>query len=74
MTSLIRMRKTGASYAHAERLQRAITAWARAAGQGGRGLLSFFPCALTLQEKRPKNRLKQKAGKQGQRKEGNLLK
>ena len=68
------MSKTGANYAHVERLQHAVAARARAAGCGGRGLPSFFPCALTLQEKRPKKTSETKGGQRGQRKEGNLLK
>lgn len=71
--------KTGANYAHAEQVQCAVPACARAAGGAGR---VCWLCALTLQEKCPKTHWKQKTGSEGERTdgqtdgrtEGNLLK
>jgi len=47
-----RARKTGASsHAHAERRWHVVTAFAKAGGHAGRGLLSFSPCALNPDRK-----------------------
>lgn len=48
-----------------ERPQCAVPAQAMAAGCGGKSLLSFSPCALTLPKKKQKTSLKQKTGSKG---------